>query len=155
AHRLGFTTSATMVFGHIETKRDRVEHLLQIRDLQAEQPNGVCGFLSFICWPMQTKGTVLSELPPVSPVEYVKTVALSRILLHNIPNIQASWLTVGRETAQLCLHAGANDLGSIMLEENVVSSAGAYHRMDAETMQQTIRDAGYEPWLRNQKYNEQ
>lgn len=152
AHQLGFTTSATMVFGHIETKRERVEHLFKIRDLQAEKPEGACGFLSFICWPILTRGTKLQELPPVSPVEYVKTVALSRIILYNIPNIQASWLTVGRETAQLCLHAGANDLGSIMVEENVVSAAGAHCRMDAETMQQTIREAGYEPWLRDQKY---
>ena len=152
AHRLGFVTSATMVFGHIETKRERIEHLLKIRNLQAEKPEGACGFLSFICWPMQLKGTKLPALTAVSPVEYVKTVALSRIILHNIPNIQASWLTVGRETAQLCLHAGANDLGSIMIEENVVSSAGAAYRMDAEAMQQTIREAGFTPWLRDQKY---
>ena len=95
----------------------------------------------------------MPPIAPVSPVEYVKTVAISRLVLDNIPNIQASWLTVGRETAQVCLHAGANDLGSIMIEENVVSGAGAKHRMNAEEMQQTIREAGFEPWLRDQQYN--
>ncbi len=153
AHQLGFTTSATMVFGHIETKRERIQHLIKLRDLQREKPAGTTGFLSFICWPMQTKDTQLPPVPSVSPVEYVKTIAISRLVLDNIPNIQASWLTVGRETAQVCLHAGANDLGSIMIEEHVVSSAGAHHRMGAEEMQQTIREAGFEPWLRDQQYN--
>ncbi len=153
AHRLGFVTSATMVFGHVETLRERIAHLVKIRDLQDERPAGMPGFLAFICWPMQTKGTRMPVAPQVSPVEYIKMVAISRLVLDNITNIQASWLTVGRETAQLCLHAGANDMGSIMIEENVVSSAGAQYRMDAAMMQQTIREAGFEPWLRDQQYN--
>ncbi len=153
AHKLGFATSATMVFGHIETKRERIQHLFKLRQLQSEKPDGKPGFLSFICWPMQTKGTNMPVAPHVSPVEYIKTVALSRLILDNITNIQASWLTVGRETAQVCLHAGANDMGSIMIEEHVVSSAGANHRMDADGMKQTIREAGFEPWLRDQLYN--
>jgi cyclic dehypoxanthinyl futalosine synthase len=153
AHRLDFPTSATMVFGHIETKRERIQHLIKIRTLQNERPEGTRGFLSFICWPMQVSGTKLDgKVEKVSPVDYIRTIAISRIVLNNITNIQASWLTVGKATAQVCLHAGANDLGSIMMEENVVSSAGARHRMDAEGMQQTIREAGYEPWLRDQLF---
>jgi len=155
AHRLNIPTSATMVFGHIETLRERIQHLLKIRDLQAAKPDGAYGFLSFICWSMQVCGTPLEgNVAPVSAVEYIKMIALSRLILDNITNIQASWLTVGRETAQVCLHAGANDLGSIMIEENVVSAAGAHHRMDAGGMQQTIKEAGFEPWLRNQLFQE-
>ena len=92
------------------------------------------------------------ELEPVLPVEYLRTIAISRLMLCNIRNIQASWLTVGKATAQLCLHAGANDLGAIMIEENVVSSAGASYKMNADEMQQAIADAGFAPRLRNQAY---
>ena len=155
AHRLNLPTSATMMFGHIETLRERIQHLLLIRDLQNEKPKDAFGFLAFICWSVQSRGTVLAErykLQPVTPVEYVRTIAISRIVLNNIQNIQASWLTVGRATAQLCLHSGANDLGSIMIEENVLAAAGVSEQMDAEMMQQTIREAGFEPWLRDQKY---
>jgi cyclic dehypoxanthinyl futalosine synthase len=121
--------------------------------LQYEKPEGAYGFLSFICWPMQLQGTQFEgKIAPVSAVEYIKIIAVSRLILDNITNIQASWLTVGRETAQVCLHAGANDLGSIMIEENVVSAAGATHRMDAADMQATIREAGYTPWLRDQLF---
>ncbi|MDR1681611.1 MAG: CofH family radical SAM protein [Prevotellaceae bacterium] len=155
AHRLKLTTSATMLIGHIETNRERIRHLLKLRDLQAEKPESAAGFLNFICWPVQTRGTLLAQrypLKPVTPVEYIRTVAISRIVLNNIKNIQASWLTVGRDTAQVCLHAGANDMGSIMIEENVLASAGVSYRMDAEGIRQTIREAGFEPWLRNQQY---
>jgi cyclic dehypoxanthinyl futalosine synthase len=155
AHRLGLTTSATMLFGLIETRRERICHLLQLRDLQSEKPAGAVGFLNFICWPVQAKGTALAArypLRPVSPVEYIRTVAISRLVLHNIPNIQASWLTAGVATAQVCLHAGANDMGSIMIEENVLAATGLTFRMDAAAMRQTIRDAGFEPWLRDQNY---
>jgi cyclic dehypoxanthinyl futalosine synthase len=153
AHRLNLPTSATMVFGHIETMRERIQHLIKIRNLQQEKPEGAHGFLSFICWPMQLQGTQLEgKATPVSAVEYIKMIAVSRLVLDNITNIQASWLTVGRETAQVCLHAGANDLGSIMIEEHVVSAAGAKHRMDAAGMQAVIREAGYEPWLRDQLF---
>ena len=155
AHQMGLDTSATMVFGHIETFEERIDHLITIRNLQAQKPQNVPGFLSFICWPMQLKGTKLSKkynICPVTPVEYLRTVAISRIVLHNISNIQASWLTVGIPAAQLSLHAGANDMGSIMIEENVVSSAGIENMLNAKQMQEAICFAGFDPWLRNQGY---
>ncbi|MDR0660356.1 MAG: radical SAM protein [Prevotellaceae bacterium] len=155
AHKMNLATSATMVFGHIETLEERMQHLVKIRELQDEKPNGHYGFLAFICWPMRLKGTKLEEqVQPklVSMQEYVRMVAISRIMLNNVTNIQASWLTVGKDTAQLCLHAGANDMGSIMIEENVVSSAGAEHSFNAEGIQKAIIEAGYTPWLRDQKY---
>lgn len=156
AHKLGMITSATMMFGHIETKRERIEHLILLRDLQSQKPKNTPGFMAFIPWPFMPEGTQLekeAEISPVLPVEYIRTIALSRILLNNIDNIQASWLTVGRETAQLCLHAGANDLGSIMIEENVVSAAGASYKMDKSDIQKAIKDAGFTPKLRNQSYD--
>lgn len=128
AHILGMVTSATMMFGHIETSMERIEHLIYLRDLQSKKPLDAPGFLAFIPWPFMSQGTELGKngsIAPVLPLEYVRTIAMSRIILNNIRNIQASWLTVGKETAQVCLHAGANDLGSIMIEENVVSAAGA------------------------------
>lgn len=155
AHKLGLATSATMVFGHIETIEERMQHLVLLRQLQSEKPEGTYGFLAFICWPMLLKGTKLGatiQPKPVSMEEYIRMVVVSRMVLNNIPNIQASWLTVGKDTAQLCLHAGANDMGSIMIEENVVSSAGAEHSFDAEGIQAAIREAGFTPWRRNQKY---
>ncbi|MDR0728591.1 MAG: CofH family radical SAM protein [Prevotellaceae bacterium] len=155
AHRLQLTTSATMLIGHIETGRERIQHLLKLRDLQNEKPATAVGFLNFICWPVQANGTRLAQrypLTPVTPVEYIRTIAISRIVLNNIKNIQVSWLTAGRDTAQVCLHAGANDMGSIMIEENVLASTGVSYRMDAEGIQQTIREAGFIPWLRNQQY---
>jgi cyclic dehypoxanthinyl futalosine synthase len=155
AHALNLPTSATMMFGHIETLSERIEHLLMIRDLHDRRPSGTYGFLAFICWPVQSLGTRMARqhvIEPVSSSEYVRMIAISRIALVNINNIQASWLTVGKDTAQICLHSGANDFGSIMIEENVVSSAGASNRFDATGIQNAIREAGFEPWLRNQKY---
>lgn len=155
AHKLGIGTTATMVYGHIETIKERIEHLILLRDIQADKPEDAPGFRAFICWPMQSAGTKLGnkfKIESGNSVEYLKMVAVSRIILNNIPHIQASWLTVGKETGQLSLHAGADDMGSIMIEENVVSSAGATNSMNAEQMQQTIREAGFEPWLRNQDY---
>jgi cyclic dehypoxanthinyl futalosine synthase len=155
AHTLNLPTSATMMFGHIETVAERIEHLLMIRELHDRRPSGAYGFLAFICWPVQSLGTRLAKeyaIKPVASSEYVRMIAISRIALVNINNIQASWLTVGKDTAQICLHAGANDFGSIMIEENVVSSAGASNRFDAKGIQTAIREAGFEPWLRNQKY---
>ncbi|HPS63734.1 MAG TPA: cyclic dehypoxanthinyl futalosine synthase [Bacteroidales bacterium] len=156
AHALDLTTSCTMMFGHIETLEERLEHLAVIRQVQAEKPAGHKGFLSFIPWPFQDDKTVLREksgvLNKVTPEEYIRMIAISRLMLPNIPNIQASWLTVGKETAQLCLHAGANDFGSIMIEENVVSVAGATNKFDAAGIQQSIRDAGFEPQLRDQDF---
>ena len=155
AHRMNLPTSATMMYGHVETPRQRIEHLIKLRDLQAECPEGNYGFVAFIPWVFRSSGTQLEKegvSGPFSPREYLRLIAISRIVLNNIRNIQASWLTVGRETAQLALHGGANDLGSIMIEENVVSSAGAHYRMDAEGLQQTIREAGFRPMLRDQLY---
>jgi cyclic dehypoxanthinyl futalosine synthase len=156
AHQLGLTTSATMMFGHVETVYERFEHLVWLRDVQAEKPKDAKGFIAFIPWPFQDDGTLLNRLKGiknnVSKDEYIRMLALSRIMLPNIENIQASWLTVGKETAQLCLHAGANDFGSIMIEENVVSAAGAPHRFTYKTIQEAIKEAGFEPQLRNQQY---
>lgn len=158
AHQLDITSSATMMFGHVETIYERFEHLVWIRDVQAQKPEHAKGFLAFIAWPFQDDGTLLNRVKGirnnVSADEYIRMVALSRIMLPNIINIQASWLTVGKETAQLCLHAGANDFGSIMIEENVVSAAGAPHRFTYKSMQDAIREAGFIPQLRNQQYEE-
>ncbi|RYY97975.1 MAG: dehypoxanthine futalosine cyclase [Chitinophagaceae bacterium] len=156
AHKLNITTSATMMFGHVETIRERFEHLVKIRDVQALKPAGAKGFLAFIPWTFQDVDTLLTRIRGVhnltTPEEYLRMIALSRIMLPNVLNIQASWLTVGKQTAQLCLHAGANDFGSIMIEENVVSAAGAPHRFTSRTIQDAIREAGFEPQLRNQQY---
>ena len=156
AHRLGLATSATMMYGHIETVRQRMEHLVKLRDLQAKRPAGTPGFVAFIPWIFRGTGTVLERegvSGDFSPQEYLRMIALSRIVLHNVRNIQASWLTVGGATAQLALHAGANDMGSIMIEENVVASAGVHNRFDADGIQAAIRQAGFTPRLRDQKYN--
>lgn len=156
AHLLGITTSATMMFGHVETIEERFEHLIKIRDVQSQKPADAKGFLAFIPWTFQDVDTLLAKIRGVhnltTPEEYIRMIALSRIMLPNIKNIQASWLTVGKQTAQICLHGGANDFGSIMLEENVVSAAGAPHRFTYKTIQDAIREAGFVPQLRNQQY---
>ena len=158
AHRTGLTTSATMMFGHIETLMERMEHLVDIRKVQAEKPKGSVGFIAFIPWPFMDDGTLLKKLKRArnqcTADEYIRMIAISRIMLPNITHIQASWLTVGKQTAQICLHAGADDMGSIMIEENVVSAAGAPFRFTANGIQQAIRDAGYTPQLRDQQYRE-
>ena len=157
AHQLDITTSATMMFGHIETLEERFEHLVWLREVQEEKPVNADGFLAFIPWPFMDDGTLLKRLRGiqnnVSADEYLRMIAISRIMLPNIKNIQASWLTVGKETAQLCLHGGANDFGSIMIEENVVSAAGAPHRFTYKSIQESIRKAGFEPQLRSQDYS--
>ena len=156
AHQLDLTTSATMMLGHVETIEERFEHLVWLRQVQEEKPAHAKGFLAFIPWPYQDDGTLLKKVRgvtnQVSGDEYIRTIALSRIMLPNIKNIQASWLTVGKEVAQQCLHAGANDFGSIMIEENVVSAAGAPHRFTSQGIQDAIREAGFEPQLRTQQY---
>lgn len=156
AHQLDITTSATMMFGHIETIEERFEHLVLLRQVQSEKPAHAKGFIAFIPWPFQDEGTLLQKVKGirnnVSADEYIRMIALSRIMLPNIENIQASWLTVGKAVAQVCLHAGANDFGSIMIEENVVSAAGAPHRFTSQGIQDAIKEAGFTPQLRTQQY---
>jgi len=156
AHKVGLTTSATMMFGHIETNYERMEHLVWMRQVQSEKPADAKGFIAFIPWPFQDEDTILKKIKrarnTVTSDEYVRMIAMSRIMLPNIINIQASWLTVGKQVAQVCLHSGANDFGSIMIEENVVSAAGAAFRFTANGIQQAIREAGFEAQLRNQQY---
>jgi cyclic dehypoxanthinyl futalosine synthase len=156
AHKLDITTSATMMFGHVETLEERFEHLIKLREVQSRKPESAKGFLAFIPWTFQDVDTLLTKIRGVHNLttseEYIKMIAISRIMLPNIINIQASWLTVGKEIAQICLHSGANDFGSIMIEENVVSAAGAPHRFTYKTIQESIREAGFEPQLRNQQY---
>lgn len=156
AHKLNLPTSATMMFGHIETARERIEHLILIRDLQAAKQENNFGFITFIPWAFQDEGTVLLKKHGIrssyNGPDYVRMIAISRILLNNIRNIQASILTVGKEIGMLSLHSGANDLGSIMIEENVVSAAGANNRFNSNEMQAIIKDAGFIPGRRNQKY---
>jgi cyclic dehypoxanthinyl futalosine synthase len=153
---LHITTSATMMFGHIETIYERMEHLVWIRQVQSEKPDDAKGFLAFIPWPYQDEGTLLYKMRnirnQVTGDEYLRMLAICRIMLPNIKNIQASWLTVGKNVAELCLRAGANDFGSIMIEENVVSAAGAPHRFTSKSIQNAIKDSGFEPKLRNQQY---
>jgi cyclic dehypoxanthinyl futalosine synthase len=156
AHKLNITTSATMMFGHVETIEERFEHLVRIRNVQYEKPEDAVGFLAFIPWPYQDDGTLLNRVKGIrnhtSGNAYIRMLAMSRIMLPNIDNIQASWLTVGPQVAQLCLFAGANDFGSIMIEENVVSAAGAPYRFTATEIQKAIQDAGFTPKLRDQQY---
>jgi len=156
AHQLDITTSATMMFGHIETNMERMEHFVALRQVQSEKPAHAKGFLAFIPWPFMDEDTILKKIKRArnqcTGDEYVRMIAMSRIMLPNVVNIQASWLTVGKKTAQLCLHAGANDFGSIMIEENVVSAAGASFRFTADGIQKAIAEAGFVPQLRNQQY---
>lgn len=155
AHILNLPTSATMMFGHVETIPERIEHLIRLRDLQAKKPEGHSGFITFIPWAFQDEGTVLRQQGVRSSYngpDYIKMIAISRIMLNNITNLQASILTVGKEIGMLSLHAGANDLGSVMIEENVVSAAGSNNRFNAAEMQSIIKEAGFIPGRRNQKY---
>ena len=158
AHKLDITTSATMMFGHIETNYERMEHLVWLRQVQSEKPAQSKGFIAFIPWPFMDEDTILKKIKRARNTctadEYIRMIALSRIMLPNVTNIQASWLTVGKKTAQLCLHAGANDFGSIMIEENVVSAAGAAFRFTAQGIQDAIREAGFTPQLRTQQYED-
>lgn len=156
AHKMNLITSATMMFGHVESRKDRITHLKAIRDVQSEKKDSNYGFIAFIPWTFQDYGTVLNKkfgiINNITAEEYIRTIAISRIFLPNIKNIQASWLTAGKSTGQLCLHAGANDFGSIMIEENVVSSAGASYKFDTIGIKSAIKEAGFIPQLRNQAY---
>src|SRR6201987_2025517 len=148
AHELGLNSSATMMFGHVETVPERIEHLRRIRDQQDKSG----GFTAFICWTFQPQHTVLKIPHPTGVAEYLRMQALARIFLDNIPNIQSSWVTQGPAIGQVALKYGANDFGSVMMEENVVSAAGTTFRLDAAEIESLIRDAGYEPRRRNNCY---
>ena len=147
AHRLGLNSTATMMFGHVETIEDRIEHLERVR----AQQDKTGGFTAFIAWTFQSENTRL-KAPTVGAHEYLRMQALARIYLDNVPNIQSSWVTQGQEIGQVALKFGANDLGSIMIEENVVSQAGTTYRMAVADMQRLIRDLGYEPRQRDNWY---
>ncbi len=149
AHEMGIYSTATMMFGHVETIEDRVEHLLRIRELQ-EQTGG---FRAFIAWNFQPEETELSHLHKATGYDYLRTVAIARLMLHNVPNLQASILTQGPKITQIALGYGINDLGSTMIEENVVSAAGNKFIPTAAEMERLIRDAGYEPRRRNTRYD--
>src|SRR5438874_4700184 len=148
AHELGLKSSATMMFGHVESIEERVEHLRRIRDQQERSG----GFTAFICWTFQPQHTVLKVKHPTGVAEYLRTQALARIFLDNIDNIQSSWVTQGPEIGQIALRYGANDFGSVMMEENVVSSAGTTYRLNAAQIESLISDAGYEPRRRDNWY---
>lgn len=147
AHELGLKSSATMMFGHVETIEDRIEHLERLR----VQQDATGGFTAFICWTFQSDGTRL-KATPVGAGEYLRMQALSRIYLDNFENIQSSWVTQGPKIGQIALRYGANDFGSVMMEENVVSSAGTSFRIDAEEIERLIREMGYEARRRDNWY---
>ncbi len=148
AHELGLKSSATMMFGHVETVEDRIEHLQRLRD----QQDATGGFTAFICWTFQPEHTQAARRTPVGTAEYLRMQALSRMFLDNFENVQSSWVTQGPKIGQIALKYGANDFGSVMMEENVVSSAGTSFRLNAEEIERLIRDAGYEPRRRNNWY---
>lgn len=147
AHEQGMRSSATMMFGHVETLDERLEHLRRLRDLQDETG----GFTAFICWTFQPENTKL-RAEPVGSAEYLRMQALARIFLDNFDNIQSSWVTQGPRIGQVALMYGANDFGSVMMEENVVSSAGTSFHLNSEEIERLIMDAGYEPHRRNNWY---
>ena len=148
AHRLGLNSSATMMFGHVETIEDRIEHLERLR----AQQDKTKGFTAFICWTFQPEHTRL-QAPTVGAQAYLRTQAVARIYLDNFENVQASWVTQGPDLGQVALKFGANDLGSVMIEENVVRQAGASFRMNSDDMRRLIRDLGYEPRQRDNWYH--
>ena len=148
-HQLGGKGSATMMFGHIETLAERIEHLERLRQLQDETH----GFTAFIAWTFQPDNTDMAHIPPAGSFEYLKTQAVARLYLDNFPNIQSSWVTQGEKIGGLALHFGANDMGSLMIEENVVAEAGTVHHLTLDTIKRLIREAGYIPRQRNVFYD--
>lgn len=149
AHGLGMRTTATMMFGHLETLAERIEHLARVRDLQDQTG----GFTAFIPWPFQPDNTALAHLPKTTAFQYLKMLALSRIFLDNIDNIQASWVTQGPKIAQLSLFFGANDFGSTMIEENVVAAAGVGFRLSEQEIRALVEGAGCVPRQRRMDYS--
>jgi cyclic dehypoxanthinyl futalosine synthase len=147
-HELGGRSTCTMMFGHIETPAERIETLERLRQFQDETG----GFTAFICWTFQPEHTDMADVPPAGAFEYLKTQAVGRLYLDNIPNIQSSWVTQGPKIGQVALFFGANDMGSLMIEENVVSSAGTVYYLTLEEMKRAIREAGYIPRQRNVFY---
>jgi cyclic dehypoxanthinyl futalosine synthase len=148
AHRQGMKTSVTMMYGLGESNADRVEHLFRIREVQERTG----GFTAFICWPLQPEGTQMADRVKTDAVTYLRTLALARILLPNVPNLQSSWVTMGLKVGQVALRFGANDFGSLMMEENVVSAAGTTHRATIAEMERAITDAGFAARRRRQDY---
>jgi cyclic dehypoxanthinyl futalosine synthase len=150
AHQEGMKTSVTMMYGIGETLAERIEHLERVRELQARTH----GFTAFICWPLQPENTpTMSHQPKTNAVDYLRTTALARIVLDNVPNLQASWVTMGGKIGQVALRFGCNDFGSLMIEENVVSAANTTHRMTIAEMERLIADAGFTPARRRQDYS--
>ncbi len=150
AHGEGMKTSVTMMYGIGETLEERIEHLERVREVQARTG----GFTAFICWPLQPENTPrMSNQPKTDSTEYLRTVAISRIVLDNVPNLQASWVTMGMKIGQLALRFGCNDFGSLMIEENVVSAANTTHRTSTAEMERLIRDAGFSASRRRQDYS--
>ena len=147
-HELGGRSTATMMFGHVETLAERIEHLERLRQLQDETG----GFTAFICWTFQPKHTDMDHIPPTGSFDYLKTQAISRLYLDNFPNIQSSWVTQGLKIGQLALLFGANDMGSLMIEENVVAEAGTVHYLTLQQIRDTISELGYIPRQRNVFY---
>ena len=144
-HELGGRSTATMMFGHVETLAERIEHLERLRQLQDETG----GFTAFICWTFQPEHTDMADVPAAGSFEYLKTQAVSRLYLDNFPNIQSSWVTQGLKIGQLALLFGANDMGSLMIEENVVAEAGTVHYLSLQQIREAISELGYTPRQRN------
>lgn len=149
AHRQGMKTSVTMMYGMGESNADRIEHLFRIREVQERTG----GFTAFICWPLQPEGTAMADHVKTDAVSYLRTLAMARIILDNVPNLQSSWVTMGLKVGQVALRFGANDFGSLMMEENVVSAAGTTYRATIAEMERSIRDAGFTPRRRRQDYS--
>ena len=147
-HQMGGKSTATMMFGHVETLQERVEHLERLRQVQDE----TSGFTAFICWTFQPDNTTLSHIPPAGSFEYLKTQAVARLYLDNFPNIQSSWVTQGLKIGQLAMLFGANDMGSLMLEENVVAEAGTVHYLSLDQIREAIEELGYEARQRDVFY---
>jgi cyclic dehypoxanthinyl futalosine synthase len=148
AHRHGMKTTCTMMYGLGETDAERIEHLMRLREQQARTG----GFTAFICWPLQPERTEMEGTPKTDAITYLRTLAIARLALDNFDNLQVSWVTMGPKIGQVSLRFGANDFGSLMMEESVVSAAGTTYRTTAEEIERLIRDAGFTPVRRRQDY---